>query len=583
MKKIIQTILFLFSIYLLFISCSKEAENPRVDLNAGKVFRSQLVVIDLPNVNLDQNEYQALFDGQNITLSKSDEHKLFFLVPNSTTLGEQDLLISSLNDVRIHYDVQEIVLTETVEVTMEPFFANLESFSQNLDTSPEAVDAQNALVSFNNYYSNTTLENKTELAILYKANKIMFDRVLQNVNITGKTSISNAVCFGTAVIGMGASIPLLLAPTVATQIAGIALGGVSVYYAKKCGKPLWNEYVLASFINVNGILGTNQRNTFIAFTNDVSSTLSLNTVNRKLISTDSSRTESTWVYFFPYFDLLNVNIAKINDVIPVVNNLPFVNFPLIPQIQLPASSPEVNTIVNQSVFSKIQFSVNHPNLQLVSSTLQSDGQLNMKIKITGTPSSLPVESFLDYTYSDEFSSFSGKLPINIDVLPNFYVGMDYQGGKIVYIFAEGDPHYVMGEVHGLIAAPEDQSAGIIWGCSTFNIMSTTMGLPTFTMGDGLQNTIDILGECPSLANAAQICSSLTLGGYNDWYLPNKDELYAMAWNKNAIGGFANTYYWSSSWDNNDRAWEQDFGDSSNHFQRRDLRSSTSAVRAVRLF
>ena len=410
MKKIIQTILFLFSIYLLFISCSKEAENPRIDLNGGEVFRSQVVVIDLPNVNLDQNEYQALFDGQNITLSKSDEHKLFFLVPNSTTLGEQDLLISSLNDVRIHYDVQEIVLTETVEVTMEPFFANLESFSQNLDTSPEAVDAQNALVSFNNYYSNTTLENKTELAILYKANKIMFDRVLQNVNITGKTSISNAECFGAAVIGMGASIPLLLAPTGATQITGVVLGGASIYYAIKCGKPLWNEYVLASFLNVNGILGTNQRNTFIAFSNDVSSTLSLNTVNRKLISSDSSRTESTWVYFFPYFDLLNVNIAKINDVIPVVNNFPFVNFPLIP---LPASSPEVNTVVNQTIFSNIQFSVNHPNLQLVSSILQSGGQLNMKIKIIGTPTVLPVESFLNYTYSDDFSEFSGKLPIEV--------------------------------------------------------------------------------------------------------------------------------------------------------------------------
>ena len=424
--------LFLVLASFLILSCSKDDNADSINQNGGDVFRSQVVFVDLPNVNLDQTEYQALFDGQNITLSKSDEHKLFFLVPNSTTLGEQDLLISSLNDVRIHYDVQETVLTETVEVTMEPFFANLESFSQNLDTSPEAVDAQNALDSFNNYYSNTTLANKTELAILYKANKIMFDRVLQNVNITGKTSISNALCLGAAVIGMGASIPLLLAPTGATQIAGIALGGVSVYYAKKCGKPLWNEYVLASFINVNGILGTNQKSalvSFVAFSNDVSSTLSLNTVNRKLISTDSSRTESTWVYFFPYFDLLNVNIAKINDVISVVNNLPFVNFPLIPQIQLPASSPEVNTVVNQTVFSNIQFSVNNPNLQLVSSTLQSDGQLNMKIKITGTPSSLPVESFLNYSYSDEFSEFSGKIPIIVNEIsanPTLQISIDGQ-------------------------------------------------------------------------------------------------------------------------------------------------------------
>lgn len=583
MKKMYQILFLMIVATFCVLSCSKEDENSSINQNGGEVFRSQVVIIDLPGVDLDQNEYQALFGGQNITVSKSDEHKLFFLVPYSTTLGKHDLVISSLNDATIHYDVQDTMLSETVEVTMESFFANLQTFSQNLDSSPEAVDAQNSIDSFNNYYSNASLEDKTEIAILYKANKIMFDKVLQNIDITSRAIDSNALCLGKAVIGMGASIPLLLAPTGATQIAGVVLFGTSAYYAKKCGKPLWNEFVLAEFININGILGTNQRNTFVAFTNDVNSTLPLNTVNRKLISSDASRTESTWVYFFPYFNLLNANIAKVNTAIQEVNDLPFVNFPLIPQIQLPASSPEVNTVVNQTIFSNIQFSVNHPNLQLVSSSLESDGQLNMKIKIIGTPTSLPVESFLNYTYSDEFSSFSGKLPIKIDVLPNFYVGMDYQGGKIVYIFAEGDPHYVIGEVHGLIAAPYDQSAGTIWGCSTFDIMSTTMGLPTFTMGDGLQNTIDILGECTSAANAAQICSSLTLGGYDDWYLPNKNELNEMAWNKNAIGGFANTYYWSSSWDNNDMAWEQDFGDSSNHFQRRDLRSSTSAVRAVRLF
>jgi hypothetical protein len=301
----------------------------------------------------------------------------------------------------------------------------LETFSQNLDASPEAIDTQNTLDSFNNYYSNATLEDKTEIAILYKANKIMFDKVLQNVDITSRAIDPNALCLGTAVIGMGASIPLLLAPTGATQIAGIVLFGTSAYYAKKCGKPLWNEFVLAEFININGILGTNQRSTFVAFIDDVNSTLPLNTVNRKLISSDASRTESTWVYFFPYFNLLNANIAKVNIAIQVVNNLPFVNFGLIPQVQLPASSTEVNTTVNQAIFSKITFSVNHPNLQLVSSTLQSDGQLNMKIKIIGTPSSFPVESFLNYSYTDEFSSFSGKLPIKVDIQscdPNTIIG-----------------------------------------------------------------------------------------------------------------------------------------------------------------
>ena len=434
MKKMYKIVFLIIVSTFYFLSCSKEDENPIVNQEVGEVFRSQVVVISLPNVNLSQNEYPSLLGGKNIILSKSDEHKLFFLVPYSTTLGKQDLVISSLNNITFHYDVKDTVLSETVEVTMQSFFANVASFSQNLDGSTEAADAQNALDSFSNYYENATLEDKTEIAILYKANKIMFDKVLQNIDISSRSIDPNALCFGTAVIGMGASIPLLLAPTGATQIAGVALGGVSVYYAIKRGKPLWNEFVLAEFININGILGTNQRSTFVTFTNDVNSTLPLNTVNRKLISSDASRTESTWVYFFPYFNLLNANIAKVNSAIQEVNNLPFVNFPLIPQIQLPASSPEVITVVNQTVFSKIQFSVNHPNLQLVSSSLESDGQLNVKIKIVGTPSVLPVESFLYYTFSDEFSQFSGKLPIKVsnEPLGKWYVGT-YTLGPVNYV------------------------------------------------------------------------------------------------------------------------------------------------------
>jgi len=42
------------------------------------------------------------------------------------------------------------------------------------------------------------------------------------------------------------------------------------------------------------------------------------------------------------------------------------------------------------------------------------------------------------------------------------VGDYYQGGRIAYIFVEGDPGYVLGETHGLIAATEDQSTDIIW-------------------------------------------------------------------------------------------------------------------------
>lgn len=52
-------------------------------------------------------------------------------------------------------------------------------------------------------------------------------------------------------------------------------------------------------------------------------------------------------------------------------------------------------------------------------------------------------------------------------------------------------------------------------------------------------------------SAKTFCDNLTYAGYSDWFLPDKDELYAMYIYKDDIGGFASLYYqdcryWSST-------------------------------------
>ena len=37
-----------------------------------------------------------------------------------------------------------------------------------------------------------------------------------------------------------------------------------------------------------------------------------------------------------------------------------------------------------------------------------------------------------------------------------------------------------------------------------------------------------------------------MNGYSDWYLPSLDELSKLYLNRVAIGGFASSFYWSSS-------------------------------------
>jgi hypothetical protein len=54
--------------------------------------------------------------------------------------------------------------------------------------------------------------------------------------------------------------------------------------------------------------------------------------------------------------------------------------------------------------------------------------------------------------------------------------------------------------------------------------------------------------------AKKACASLGKG----WRLPTKVELLLIYENKDVVGGFAYTYYWSSTENGNSNAWSQDF-------------------------
>lgn len=154
------------------------------------------------------------------------------------------------------------------------------------------------------------------------------------------------------------------------------------------------------------------------------------------------------------------------------------------------------------------------------------------------------------------------------------IGEAYGGGNVAYLFQSGDPGYVAGQLHGIIAAPADHGS-YLWGCHQLLIGGTSTWI-----GSGPGNTTAIAGGCADANCAARVSFNAVLSGYNDWVLPSKDELNLLYLNRNIIGGFSATDYWSSSEVSDIAAWKQNF---STGLQGMLYKNNTYRIRSVRYF
>ncbi len=147
------------------------------------------------------------------------------------------------------------------------------------------------------------------------------------------------------------------------------------------------------------------------------------------------------------------------------------------------------------------------------------------------------------------------------------IGEKYGGGIIFYIDGSGQ--------HGLIAASSDQSASIQW----FNGSYTATSAVDSTVGAGQLNTTAVVSIQGAGNYAASICDQLVLNGYDDWFLPSKNELNLLYQQKEIVSGFTNNFYWSSTEHGVGSAWEQNFIDGTKYFVNKNFQICVRAIRA----
>jgi len=153
-----------------------------------------------------------------------------------------------------------------------------------------------------------------------------------------------------------------------------------------------------------------------------------------------------------------------------------------------------------------------------------------------------------------------------------YIGEHFGGGVVFYLNKN--------KTHGIIAATADFEEAEPWARK-----DTLIHAQSAKLGAAANNNTRIfnaLGSSSSEATdyAVNECMGLYQNGYNDWYLPSKDELNQMYLHKDVIGNFKPFAYWSSTEIDASTAWWQNM---STGLQQSQEKFSSYSVRAIRYF
>lgn len=157
------------------------------------------------------------------------------------------------------------------------------------------------------------------------------------------------------------------------------------------------------------------------------------------------------------------------------------------------------------------------------------------------------------------------------VIGEAYGGGFYIGDITIADGGEDDGVYAV-----IMGGPESQ-ATLAWK----DPRSATAGTDSNT--NGMANTLAMQAADPAIHYAGMYCKEYSGGGFDDWYMPAKDELN-LAWvnrSQLAVLAMEAQWYWASTQANARRAWLQNHSPDSGYQDNSNFRTDKNNAHRVR--
>ncbi|MCW4469893.1 hypothetical protein OGH69_13010 [Flavobacterium sp. MFBS3-15] len=422
-------LLLIMAFVAVMISCSKDdgdgnnGENPI----GGEIFTAQVVKIQIPEgTELTQTMYDGEIGGIPVKLVKAPGNMLAFYLPTNMPTGNAALVIPALSNMTIDYNIQQSVLNASANEIISGYINSLDLYAQNFGDSPQAQSLRHNIENLETIYNALSDEEKNEMALTYQVNKMAFDGVLAiSMERTSDHEASRAVLkVGLAAAAIVEGVALVAATvasaTTVAALAPAALGAVTVYAGlvliNNTVSDIFEVNVIKENLNLGGLWGVTDRTEMPRFIHNVSQNITLQANQRELAQSDSSRTDEYTSEFFENFSHFNNYVGITNNSIGIINNeLESADLHAFSAATLSADTTFSMANIDEEAFGDITFSLSHPNLVLEEASLLADGQLKVKIKVIGIPPSREIETNLNYTFDNGFSSFTGRFPIIVEI------------------------------------------------------------------------------------------------------------------------------------------------------------------------